>query len=120
MGRQTVFPGIMVDRIEARQFDRAVDTVHEQGAPLKNITERAKSLIEFLNPLFDEDLILEYDITVASYSQFAAKTKSRVYVRAKNPFEPDILDVTSIRKVRDLPISKGGRNLYEVTVQVKK
>lgn len=120
MGRQTVFPGLMVDRIEARQFGRAVDTVHEQGAPLKNVAERAKSLIQFLNPLFDEDFVLEYDISIAAYSQFSAKTKARVYVRMKNPFEPDIIDITSVEKIRNLPASKAGRNLYEITVEVKK
>lgn len=120
MGRQTVFPGLMVDRIEARQLGEAVDAVHEQGAPLENVTERAKSLIQFLNPLFDEDLVLEYDISIAAYSEFSAKTKSRVYVRMKNPFEPDFLDITGVVKTRSLPVSKGGRNLYEVTVEVKK
>lgn len=117
MGRQTFFPGMIVDNIEARSPGGGVDVTDPLNLPLENITDNVRSLIDFLNPISMEHVTIVYNMKVSSYSKFAAESKARTFVRIKNPFEPDILEVSS-NVVEKKGIAQ--RNIYSVRVEVEK
>lgn len=133
MGRQTSFPGILIRDIEAsvgsenRTLDRGIGgtgrTIEfEEGLPENIPTERIQSFINEVRLFGDShvDSSLTYNLYVASMSPTLAKAKSRTFVRMKNPFEPDIIDVSE--PVRDSgigPLDKG-RDVYRVSVTVSK
>lgn len=124
MSRQTAFPSIIIDSIEARNIQsgsgRTLDL--EEGLPEKVPTERIMSFLEQI-PLFGSDMvdhILVYNLEIAAINSTAAEQKARTFVRAKNPFEADMVDPSPAEKMMDIGVLDAGRDAYRVSVEVEK
>lgn len=122
MSRQTPFPGIIIEEIEASVGGGGKILEFEEGLPEDIPSRRIQSFFETIN-LFGTDLAeteVVYRLQVTAYAKAAAHGKARTFVRAKNPFSPRLLEVRNVRKKKDLGILRGGRNAYSVEVKVIK
>lgn len=104
---KTVFPGIEVTNIATEEAFRGAE---EQGQFFPN--EPISDFVE--DVVGDRDKIV-YDLSVNAFTEAGAIAKARAYVRAKNPFEFDRLDVIDARMVDDELV-----NTYTVMVGVTK
>lgn len=122
MSRQTVFPGIIVESIQATAGGGGRTLDFEEGLPEDIPSERIQSLFDNIR-LFGSDFVdneVTYTLLVASYTSLSAALKSKAFVRAKNPFEPDVIDVSTPVKDGSLGVLRGGRNVFRVRVEVEK
>jgi len=122
MTRQTPFPGILIDSIKAEAGGGGRTLEFEEGLPEKIPSRRIKSLMDQL-PMFGSEFVnsrLIYNLKVAAYTSYTAKSKARGLVRLKNPFEPNFINIKSIEKDERLGILRGGRTVYSVTAVVEK
>lgn len=149
MSRQSAFPGIFISSIEVEKppFDEpgviqefvGRGVIHEfemmrraSDITEENIGEVITSVEELIGPLRDSFRV-KYNLRVkAAVGQFrdisdlmiriqkrSVKSRARLFVRVKNPFEPDILEVTEPELNEELSIEEIG-NVYNVTVTVTK
>lgn len=122
MGRQTAFPGIIIKNVRAKAGSSGQTLEFEEGLPEKIPTERIQSFLNNLR-LFDSDYVdseLKYTLLVAAPYATAAQTKARAFVRLKNPFEPDLIDVSDTQLNSSIGPLDNGRKVYQVEVTVSK
>lgn len=123
MSRQTAFPGIIVESIEVSTGSGGIIAEFEEGMPEDIPSSRVKSIIEQVD-LFGSRYVKEsklvYNLQVVGYAKPAAHMKARAFVRAKNPFEASIIEVSVGEKLKDMGVLRAGRNAYSVTVEVTK
>lgn len=140
MGRQTAFPGIMVEaiRVQKPPFDEegVVQEFVGRGATHKfepiqqaadltpeSISNVLEGMEDIIGPLRDTYKI-KYELLVRvpvsnPASKRAVSLRARTYARVKNPFEPDILEVSN--PVKDVGLSGDEvGDIYRVTVSVTK
>lgn len=122
MSRQTLFPGIIIEEIDASYSGGGRTLEFQEGLPENVPTDRIESFIgemEFFGSRFSKENKLTYRLQVAAISKYAAHLKSRTFVRAKNPFEPQFLEVKNVKELDDMGVMKA-RNAYSVDVVVTK
>lgn len=122
MARQTAFPGVIVERIDARSGGGGRALKFEEGLPEDIPPSRIQSLIDQV-PLFGSDAansLLLYHLQVAAYTELAARGKTIAFVRAKNPFSTSRIEVAEADKIDDLGVLKAGRNSYRTIAIVEK
>lgn len=149
MSRQSAFPGIFVESIEVEKppFDEpgVIQEFVGQGVMRDfEVLQRASSFSEetvgeFLQSAEDQigplrdSFKLKYNLKIrAAAGRFAdvssvitkiqmrtVRGRARLFVRVKNPFEPDILEVKEPELDEQLSSEELG-NAYDVTVTVTK
>lgn len=120
---QTTFPGILVEEIEVRKnvtprgnFGRGVGmefNVPELGADIT--PRRIREVLEELGFGVTTDDVLIYRMLVKGASRPTATAKARGFVRLKNPFEPDVLNVKRVEDATTEGIIKAFRIWVEVS-----
>jgi len=122
MSRQTAFPGVIIEEIEATAGSGGRTLDFPEGLPENIPTDRIESFTNEIR-FFGSDLVgdskLTYRLQVAGVSKSAAHLKGRTFVRAKNPFEPQIIEVRNVDKLKDMGVMEL-RNAYSVEVVVTK
>lgn len=145
--RQSAFPGILVEevRVSKPPFDepgvvqefvgRGVTREFEALKKAGDFTDETvgeilDSVEDMIGPLRDtyqiEYVLLVRSLTDNTLSKRGAKARARAFTRAKNPFEPEIVEVRSVSVDQDLSgkflESTGGRlgTIYRVRTAVTK
>lgn len=122
MSRQTAFPGILVEKVEASAGASGRTLELEEGLPENIDGERIKSFLSNVR-LFGSRLIdssITYHLTVVAVSETGAKNKARSFVRLKNPFEPDIITIQDVAVMEELGEFDKGRKAYAVAATIQK
>lgn len=115
----TAFPGIMVEEMRITGEGGTVSSDFDVPLTGENVTEGKvrgfleENLPEMGSGGFDA---LTYTLLVKGASRPTAKAKARGFARLKNPFEPDIIDVS----VMGTPDTEGVLKTYRVRVSVRK
>lgn len=145
MGRQTAFPGILVEevRIQSPPFDEpgvvqefVGEGIISEFEPIKRAAEFTEDTVgdliesaEEMIGLTRDTFQIRYTLMVRSatdtrISRRGAKARARAFTRAKNPFEPDVINVVSAEVDHSLSGAEVmGRELgtvYRVTTEVTK
>lgn len=131
MPDNTIFPGILITELKIQQGDIPEPGVIKEFGPrgLTTEFEPAKMARDFSPDIvqdliknfaaWDDDYWLEYRLQVQAAMARSAKMKARAFVRVKNPFEADLINVHSVKKDEDMSGDKLG-NVYNVRVRVNK
>lgn len=122
MGRQTPFPGIIVRSIHASAGGGGRSIEFDEGLPEDIPTERIQSLINELRVFGDPRVSskITYKLYVASLNPILAKAKTRSFVRLKNPFEPQTIDVSEPVIDKGIGPLDNGRDVYRVEATISK
>lgn len=114
MGNSLAFPSILVETVTGIHEENEGDfqAITEALTPNEPLIGDTLQFEDFKNV----DAI-EYNLQVIAARPELAKVKARFYVRAKNPFEPDIIKVFDPEKIDDINLMM---NKYKVDVRVEK
>jgi len=109
MTEANIFPGITVTRVDTKS-----SVTEMQGGPsMQPIEEGIKTITpKSLRDRFAGESVLVYTMNVDAVSQHGANVRAKAYVRAKNFFEPTMVNIVNSEK-----ISSGK---YSVAVGVRK
>lgn len=116
---QTLFPNISLKKIRAKGDGYSQSFNGGASGSGRDIGAMIKSVVQRMRLKVDANHSIEYVMSVTAFSKSAAKAKGRGFVRAKNPFEPDIISTSATEKASSVGIG-GVRSMYEVRVEIQK
>lgn len=118
MSRDTAFPGIIVEEVTVQVGRDAVTRTFDTGLAEDVTPDSVKSLLDEV-PMYGSQFVdsrLEYQLLVDSPSKYSAMSKARGFIRLKNPFEPDIIDIFNVEEVESGLL----RNTYRIEANIRK